>query len=127
MQKKITYGGLGCALCILMLIGASYLPTLKAAFLFVASVIPYVIYHILDVKMAFAMYGATSVLAFFICQSGSPAVVAAFIICFGNYPIIKAIADKKTPVFKYILKAIFYVIYFVIIYSMQQPLTVFLF
>ena len=116
MQKKITYGGLGCALCVLLLLGASYLPTLKAALLFLASVMPYVVFRVTDVKIAFAMYGATSILAFLTCQSGSPAIVASFIICFGNYPIFMAIVDRFGFWIRNIAKFALYTIYFFGIY-----------
>ncbi len=116
MQKKISYGGLGCALCVILLAMSSYLPTLKVATLFAASVIPYVVCRVTSTGTAFAMYGAASILSFLICQSGSPTVVAAFILCFGNYPVLKAIVDKKAFIPQNALKIALYIIYFFVVY-----------
>ncbi len=116
MQKKVSYGGLGCALCVLLITMSAYLPTLKAATLFAASIIPYVVCCLSSVKIALAMYGATSILAFLICQAGSPAIVAAFIICFGNYPIIRYILGKRGRTFRNTAKLVLYALYALAVY-----------
>ena len=116
MQKKIAYGGIASALCIILLAMSSYLPTLKAATLFSASVIPYVVCKFLNIKSAFLMYGATAILAFLICQSGSPEVAFSFGICFGNYPVFAAILERKNLIFKLISKMLLYTLYFIAVY-----------
>lgn len=116
MQKKIAYGGVASALCIILLAMSSYLPTLKAATLFAASVIPYAVCKFLSVKTAFLMYGATAILAFIICQSGSPEVAFSFGICFGNYPVFAAILERKSLSFSFISKILLYTIYFIAVY-----------
>lgn len=116
MHKKISYGGIGCAVCILLLVMSSYLPTLKLATLFASSVIPYVIFKLAGFRTSIVMYGATSILAFFLCQSGSPSAVAAFVICFGNYPVFKGLIDKKTTAIRVTVKLLLYVVYFVAVY-----------
>lgn len=117
MHKNISYGGLGCALCVLMLAMSTYLPTLKAATLFAASALSFVVCIVSGCKTALIMYAASSALAFFICQSASPAIVISYIICFGNYPIAKYFLERGKIFISYGAKALLYVIYFVVTYS----------
>lgn len=116
-NKNVSYGGLGCALCVLMLAMSAYLPTLKAATLFAASVLSYVVCAASGIRTAVVMYFASSVLAFFICQSGSPAIVFSYIICFGNYPFLKYVLDGKRIAISCAAKAILYVVYFFAVYA----------
>ena len=112
MQKKVAYGGLASALCIILLAMSSYLPTLKAATLFMASVISYVVYRITDGKTAFLAYASSAILGFFLCQSGSPVIVVAYCVCFGNYPIFAALLLNRNITMQLIVKAILYIVYF---------------
>ena len=116
MQKKIAYGGMAAALCVILLALSSYLPTLKAATLFMASVIPYVVFRFVDGKTAFLVYFASAVLGFFLCQAGSPVIVVAYCVCFGNYPVFSALLANKTLVMQVIFKTLLYVIYFLTIF-----------
>ncbi len=116
MQKNVSYGGLGCALGVIFLAMSAYLPTMKAATLFLASALVYVILFKIGFKWTFVMYAATSILAFFVCQSGSPAIVASYIICFGNYPVIKAYLDRRSRIVNYAAKLILYTLYFFAVY-----------
>lgn len=112
MHKKVSYGGLGCALAVLFIAMSAYLPTLKAATLFVASLITYVVVWFTNKKTGIIMYGATSILALLICQSASPVIVLAYVICFGNYPVVKRILEKYPTKLAYVLKALSYAVYF---------------
>ena len=116
MHKKVSYGGLGCALAVLFIAMSAYLPTLKAATLFVASLITHIVVYFANKKTGVVMYGATSILGFLICQSASPVIVFAYIICFGNYPVIKNILDSLPVKLKYLLKTLVYVLYFGAVY-----------
>lgn len=116
MQKKVAYGGMATALCIILLAMSSYLPTLKAATLFMASVIPYVVYRSTDGKTAFLVYASSAILGFLLCQSGSPAIVAAYCICFGNYPVFLALLANRRFALQITAKIILYIVYFVAVF-----------
>ncbi len=116
MQKNVSYGGLGCALGIIFLTMSAYLPTLKAATLFLSSALVYVMLFKIGFKWTFVMYAATAILAFFVCQSASPAITASYIICFGNYPVVKVWLDRRKTVINYGAKLVFYTLYFFAVY-----------
>jgi len=115
MNNKIAYGGMGCALCVIMLAMSAYLPTGRAATLFIASLLSYVMCFVANKKTAFIMYAASCVLGLILLSGGSPVIIASYIICFGNYPILKTIIDFKPIAFKIIAKAILYTIYFILV------------
>lgn len=116
MHKKVSYGGLGCALAVLFIAMSAYLPTLKAATLFVASLITHIVVCFTNKKTGIIMYGAASILAFLICQSASPVIVFSYIICFGNYPVIKKVFETQNVKLAYLLKVLSYIIYFSVVY-----------
>lgn len=114
MQKKITYGGIGAALCVLVLVISAYLPTGRAASLFIASVLCYTMCYLSDCRTAVTMYVASTLLSFIFMPSSS--TIVSFAICFGNYPIIKSYIDTKPQKFCFVLKFVLYTIYFLAVY-----------
>lgn len=116
MHKKVSYGGMATALAVILLAFSVYLPTAKAATLFAASALVYTYRRISGVKAAFAMYAATSALAFLLTAGAFSIVTASFIICFGNYPVIRYFTENKNTVVLIVLRALLYSAYFVCVY-----------
>jgi hypothetical protein len=116
VHKKIAYGGIATALCVIMLVLSSYLPTLKAATLFSASAVVYIYCMITNPKAAFAMYLASSVLGFLIVSAASPVILLSFAICFGNYPVIRGFIERKNIVLSTVLKLLAYTVYFALMF-----------
>ncbi len=117
MHKKISYGGIGAALLIIFVWLAVYLPTGKASLVFASSLLVYIMCYELDKKTAFTMYLASSVLAFLLLLGASPVIVLAYIICFGNYPILKTFFDTKGLCLKILCKFVMYTLYFASVYA----------
>lgn len=120
MHKKISYGGIGTAICIILIYLAVYLPTGKAALVFVSSLLVYIMCYEIDKKTAFTMYLASSVLAFLLLLGASPVIVSSYIICFGNYPLLKTFFDTKRPCLQVLYKFIMYTLYFISVYAASK-------
>lgn len=112
MHKKIAYGGISTALAVIMLVFSTYLPTAKAATLFAASALVYGFRLICGVRASFAMYAASAILGFLLSSGASPAIAAAFIICFGNYPVLRCLTENRPLSVMIILRAVLYTVYF---------------
>ena len=117
MHKKVSYGGIATALAVLLLALSAYFPTGKAATLFASSALVYAYRRVDGIKAAFAMYGATAILAFLITAGSFSLITASFIICFGNYPVIRYFTENKKPGLMVALRAILYSIYFAVMYG----------
>jgi len=115
MHKKVSYGGMAAALCILLLAMSGYLPSGKAATLFMASVTVYTVVFLTDKKTGVLAYGASALLAFVIIPSALT-IPVSFAVCFGNYPVLKHIFDKFSVSMQIIFKFIAYTIYFSLVY-----------
>lgn len=117
MHKKISYGGIGTALTIIFVSLSVYLPTGKAALVFVSSLLVYVMCCETDRKTAFVMYLASSALNFLLLLGSSPVIVSAYIICFGNYPLAKTFLDTKMLSLRILCKFVMYTLYFFAMYA----------
>ena len=122
MQKKIAYGGICTSLCVLLTLCSVYFPTGKAALLFVASFLIYVLCLRTDKRTALICYGASSILIFFITSSSSPLIAVSFVLCFGNYPILKCIVEGLKKSIAWMVKALLYSIYFFAVYFSVKSL-----
>lgn len=116
MYKKIAHGGIAAALSVILLALSVYLPTGKAAALFLASTLSYVMCFIADKKTAVVMYLASSVLGFIISPAGALTIITTYIICFGNYPIFKTTLDTKPLAISVLFKLLLYILYCVAVY-----------
>ncbi len=117
MHKKVSYGGLATALSVILLLMSGYLPSGKAATMFMASVTVFVMCTLTNKKTAFVIYAATTLLSMLIIPSAL-AVLLSYGICFGNYPVIKTYLEQKTTVLGQILsKMVIYTIYFFLVYA----------
>ena len=116
MHKKVSYGGVGTALGIVLILIMSYVPSGRAALLFAASAIIYLMGKITDKRTSLLAYVATSLVAFLIVPSASPVLLWSYIICFGNFPIIRQILENKNKLIGIICKFILYILYFAGVY-----------
>ncbi len=112
MNKKVSYGGLGAALILLFILLATYLPTGRAALVFCASLVVFVVSFLKGVRTAAVMYGATAFLIVLFCIWRSPAMGLSYVICFGNYPLFKIILQNKPKTVKITAKSALYAAYF---------------
>ena len=117
MNKKLAYGGIGTALSVVFLALCAYLPTGRAASLFLSSLVSYIIACMTDKKTALMMFVASAVLSVVISPAGMLSVAAVYIICFGNYPILKNYIDLKPAVVNIFLKFVCYTIYALVTYT----------
>lgn len=118
---KITGGGLSAALCMILLFGASYVPNLKFAFLFASSIIIGICLLKYRLGASIVCYVASSALALFILPNKF--IALAFIVFFGNYPIIKLYIERINKIFlEYFIKFIFANIYLFLLYIALKAL-----
>ena len=118
---KITGGGLSAALCLILLFGASYVPNLKFAFLFASSIVMGICLLKYKLSASLVCYIASSALALFILPNKF--IALAFIVLFGNYPIVKLYIERIRKIFlEYFLKFIFANIYLFLFYVALKAL-----
>ena len=119
--NKIAGGGVCSALCIVMLILASFLPNLKFAFLFASSIIVGICLLKYKFLSALICYIAASVLSVFILPNKF--IALAFFVLFGNYPVIKLYIERiKNIVTEYIIKFFAANVYLFAIYIVLKAL-----
>ena len=116
MQRKIAYGGMGAALCLLLLAGSVYLPTGKAALLFLSSLVIYMLTFLTDKKTALICYVAAAALSVVFTSLSSVLITLSFGVCFGNYPVLKCYIDTRKFVLSLIIKFAAYSVYFFAVY-----------
>lgn len=92
IQKKISLGGILAALIIISLMAAAWMPTNKLFFLALSSLFSSIMVTKVDLVNALLLYGATSILAFFVIPS--KAIFAAYILFFGIYGVIKFLCER---------------------------------
>lgn len=117
MHKKVSVGAMGAALAAVLIILSSYLPTGRAAMLFAASAAVYTAGLVGGAKTAAAAYAASSLIAALLSAWASPNIIAAYIICFGNYPFFKQIFAAKTLLVRALIKSALYIAYFAAAYA----------
>ncbi len=111
--NKITGGGISSALCVIMLLGAKFVPNLTLAFLFAASITIGICILKYKTLCALLAYVATSVVTVFIV----PEMSLLFSVLFGIYPIIKLYIEKlKNIVAEYVIKFVFANVFLVALY-----------
>lgn len=119
--NKIAGGGVCSALCIVMLILASFVPNLKFAFLFASSIIVGICLLKYKFLSALICYIAASVLSVFILPNKF--IALAFFVLFGNYPVIKLYIERiKNIVTEYIIKFFAANVYLFAIYIVLKAL-----
>jgi hypothetical protein len=116
MQKKITYGGMTTALCVILIAASAYMPTGKAALLFIASFAVYILALRTDVKTSLISYVAASAVVFMLTSFANPLITVSFVLCFGNYPVLKKFLDSLKVSVSIIIKFIAYTLYFFAVY-----------
>lgn len=93
MSRKIAFGGILTALCIILVYIAAYLPTGKLGIYALSSVVIAVAVVELGIKSGTAVYAASAILIFLL--TGSINALILFAIFFGSYPLIKYYIEKQ--------------------------------
>ena len=117
MNRKVAYGGVSTAIAVILLGLSTYLPTGKAATLFLASLTVYIVCLFFDKKTGVIVYLASSVLAFFVSSAGAVGIVALYAVCFGNYPVFKCMLDRVRCGVRISVKIVLYTIYCLVVYA----------
>ncbi len=119
--SRLAGGGVSAALCIIMLLGASFVPNLKFAFLFASSIVVGIC--ILKYKLAASLicYIASAALALFILPNKF--IALTFLVLFGNYPIVKLYIERANNIVaEYFLKLVAANIYLFLMYIVLKAL-----
>ena len=116
MNKKISYGGIGCALTVLFLVLTVYLPSGKASCLFLASLTVYTVCKKANAKTGFICYIASTLLAFFLIPAFLSVSIIFFVVCFGNYPIILNYSIRFKKIYWMVFLFFYYTVCFVLMY-----------
>jgi hypothetical protein len=103
MSRKIAFGGILTALCIVLIYLAAYLPTGKLGLYALASVTIAIAVVELDIKLGAVVYTASAILIFLL--TGSINAFLLFVLFFGSYPLLKYYIEKqRSAVLEMILK-----------------------
>jgi hypothetical protein len=93
MSRKIAFGGILTALCVVLNYLAAYLPTGKLGLYALASVTIAVAVVELDIKLGAVVYTAAAILIFLL--TGSINTLLLFVLFFGSYPLLKYYIEKQ--------------------------------
>ncbi|MDF2592127.1 MAG: putative rane protein [Clostridia bacterium] len=103
MSRKIAFGGILTALCIVLVYLAAYLPTGKLGLYALSSVTIAIAVIELDVKLGVVVYTASSILIFLLTASMNALLL--FTLFFGSYPLLKYYIEKqRSAVMEMLLK-----------------------
>jgi hypothetical protein len=93
MSRKVAYGGILTALCVVLIYLATYLPTGKLGLYALASVTIAIAVVELDVKLGAVVFSASSILIFLL--TGNLNTLMIFTLFFGSYPLLKYYIEKQ--------------------------------
>lgn len=93
MSRKIAFGGILTALCVVLLYLASYLPTGKLGLYALASVTIAIAVVELDIRLGAVVYAGSAILIFLF--TGNINALLLFILFFGSYPLLKYYIEKQ--------------------------------
>lgn len=93
MSRKIAFGGILTALCVVLVYLAAYLPTGKLGLYALASVTIAIAVVELDIKLGAVVFAASAILIFLL--TGSINALLLFTLFFGSYPLLKYYIEKQ--------------------------------
>lgn len=93
MSRKIAFGGILTALCVVLIYLAAYLPTGKLGLYALASLIIAIAVIELDIKLGAIVYIAAAILIFLL--TGNINALLLFTLFFGSYPLLKYYIEKQ--------------------------------
>ncbi|HYE10576.1 MAG TPA: hypothetical protein VEF53_10405 [Patescibacteria group bacterium] len=93
MSRKIAFGGILTALCVVLNYLAAYLPTGKLGLYALASLTIAVAVVELDIKLGAVVYTAAAILIFLL--TGNINTLLLFVLFFGSYPLLKYYIEKQ--------------------------------
>ena len=103
MSRRIAFGGILTALCVVLTYLAAYLPTGKLGLYALTSVIIAIAVIELDIKLGAVVYAASAILVFLL--TGSINALLLFTLFFGSYPLLKYYIEKqRSAVLEMLLK-----------------------
>lgn len=111
---KLTNGGILAALALISLMLASFLQNMTIAFLFISSVIMYLLLIRCGKKTFFLSYLAVALLG--IILVGDKRVIIYYILGFGYYPYLHEVFSRKNNILSYGIRGIYFAVMLVILY-----------
>ena len=119
--NKLAGGGICAALCVVFILLASFLPTLKLTFLFASSIVMAICLLRYKFTVYLASFIAVSLLSLFIVPNKF--IPLAFFGLFGNYPAIKLWIERiKNISLEYVIKFVVANVYLFVIYIVLKAL-----
>ena len=119
--NKLAGGGICAALCVVFILLASFLPTLKLTFLFASSIVMAICLLRYKFTVYLATFIAVSILSLFIIPNKF--IPLAFFGLFGNYPAVKLWIERiKNISLEYVVKFVAANVYLFIIYVVLKAL-----
>ncbi|OGO79435.1 MAG: hypothetical protein A2Y23_06900 [Clostridiales bacterium GWB2_37_7] len=96
MSRRIAFGGILTALCVVLIYFAALLPSGKLGLYALASVTIAIAVVELDIRWGAVVYGGSSILIFLL--TGNINAMLLFTIFFGSYPLLKYYIEKQSSV-----------------------------
>lgn len=93
MSRRIAFGGILTALCVVLIYLAAYMPSGKLGLYALASVTIAIAVVELDIKLGALVYAASTLLIFLL--TGNINAVLLFTLFFGSYPLLKYYIEKQ--------------------------------
>ena len=119
--NKRAGGGICCALCIVMILLASFVPNIKLTFLFASSIVMAICLLRYKLSVYLVSFIAVSLLSLFIVPNKF--IPLAFFAFFGNYPLLKLYIERiKNIALEYFVKFIAANIYLFAVYIILKAL-----
>lgn len=113
LSQQLVIGGIASALIIISLYGGSIIRTSKLAFMVLATFIASFPYILGSKNVGVLTYISSAALSFLILPNKLYGAVFAL---FGNYPLIKLLAEEKRILFEYLIKYIWFNIVVIVYY-----------
>ncbi len=111
----MAFAGICTAISAVVLYMASIVPTGRLVLCAVASVTVCVLMIKFGIKGALLLYAAVSAIAFVLLPDKT--IFFGYLLFFGNYPIVKALIEKKNSlVFEWVLKILLFCLYAIVAY-----------
>lgn len=119
--NKLAGGGICSALCIVMILLASFVPNIKLAFLFASSIVMAICLLRYKLSVYLISFITVSILSLFIVPNKF--IPLAFFAFFGNYPLIKLHIERiKNIALEYLIKFMAANIYLFAVYVILKAL-----
>lgn len=107
LSFQIAFGGISCALCIIMMLSVGLFPILVYVFPMLSSLVIFAVNYECGIKTAAASYISVSLLSLILSPDKESALL--FLFFFGCYPLLSGYIDRlKSALFRWIVKFAFF-------------------